>query len=102
MLSILAIKLKLNLRFIGFCLNLLSEDWAAQGANMIATASLAYVRSVNDAFHGVPAIPVTKLPPAAAATLRRPRRFFRRAEPTPFQRCLAVHMYYAAAPRLLD
>lgn len=46
---------------------------------------------------------------AAPATLIRPlappasgRGLFRRAQPTTFQRCLAVHMHFAQHPSALD
>jgi len=72
------------------------------GANMITTSSLAYVKSVNSAFHAMPALQAMDAPGLATPTPRRARRLFRRAEPTTFQRCLAVHLYFATMPGALD
>jgi hypothetical protein len=67
---------------------------------MMTTGTLAYAISVDSAFRGTPALR------AIAAPLTKPpwrkRRFFRRAEPTTFQRCLAVHLYFASTVGTLD
>jgi hypothetical protein len=69
---------------------------------MITTGSLAYAKSVNSAFHAVPALRALEAPRLSMPEARRTRRFFRRAEPTTFQRCLAVHLYFATMPGALD
>jgi hypothetical protein len=69
---------------------------------MITTGSLAYAKSVNSAFHAVPALRALEAQRLTKPAARRTRRFFRRAEPTTFQRCLAVHLYFATSPGALD
>jgi hypothetical protein len=69
---------------------------------MITTGSLAYAKSVNSAFHAMPDLGTIEAPGLARPTPRRVRRLFRRAEPTTFQRCLAVHLYFATTPGALD
>jgi hypothetical protein len=53
---------------------------------------------MNSAFHGMPALRAIEAPRRAKPR----RRFFRRAEPTTFQRCLAVHLYFASRVGALD
>jgi hypothetical protein len=69
---------------------------------MITTGSLAYAKSVNSAFHAAPALRALDATRLTKLTPRRTRRLFRRAEPTTFQRCLAVHLYFATTPGALE
>jgi hypothetical protein len=69
---------------------------------MITTSSLAYAKSVNSAFHAMPDLETVETPALARPTPRRGRGLFRRAEPTTFQRCFAVHLYFATMPGALD
>jgi hypothetical protein len=46
--------------------------------------------------------PVQQQKQAAPAPVRSITRFFRRQEPTTFQRCLAIHLHYAAPRSGLD
>jgi hypothetical protein len=68
---------------------------------MITTGTLAYAQSVHDRLHA----PAPRKP-AEARSYRQPmprkRRFFAAAEPTAFQRYLAVHMYFAQNPSALE
>jgi hypothetical protein len=66
---------------------------------MMTTSSLAHAMSVNSAFHGIPALRAIEVPRPAKPTRRR---LFRRAEPTTFQRCLAVHLHFASKVGALD
>jgi hypothetical protein len=69
------------------------------GQNMITISSLAHTMSVNSAFYGMPALRAIEV--SRPAKPRR-RRFFRRAEPTTFQRCLAVHLHFASKVGALE
>jgi hypothetical protein len=69
---------------------------------MITTGSLSYAKSVNSAFDAAPALRAMEAPGLARPTPRRLRRLFRRDEPTTFQRCFAVHLYFATMPGALD
>ncbi len=61
-----------------------------------------YAKTIRDAMKSrrraaAPPVPVRPLaPPPRAMGL------FRRAQPTTFQRCLAVHMHFAQHPSALD
>lgn len=66
---------------------------------MITTSTLPHAMSVNFAFHAIPALRAIEVPRSAKATRRR---FFRRAEPTTFERCLAVHLYFASKVGAFD
>jgi hypothetical protein len=46
--------------------------------------------------------PVKQQKQAAPAPMRSITRFFRRQEPTTFQRCLAIHLHYAGPRSGLD
>jgi hypothetical protein len=55
--------------------------------------------SLNSAFYGMPALRALEAPRLVKPTRRR---FFRRAEPTTFQRCLAVHLHFASSVGALN
>jgi hypothetical protein len=62
----------------------------------------AYAKMVRDALKPRPSAsaPATRRPPLVAPT--RASGLFRRAQPTTFQRCLAVHMHFAKHASALD
>jgi hypothetical protein len=55
--------------------------------------------SIGSAFHVMPALQAIEVRRPAKPTRRH---LFRRAEPTTFQRCLAVHIHFASKVGALD
>jgi hypothetical protein len=63
---------------------------------MITTSTLAHTMSLNSASYGMRALEAPRLVKPTR------RRFFRWAEPTTFQRCLAVHLHFASSVGALN
>jgi hypothetical protein len=64
--------------------------------------SLVYAKTIRDALKSrrSTAEPAVRIRPLAAPP--RSQGLFRRAQPTTFQRCLAVHMHFAKHSSALD